>query len=183
MNAAWALWQLEKRSEVVLPILLQSWKAKDLYLKDECIRNEASQALGEIGQVEPDRVVPVLLKTLEYDDEDVVYAAMYSLRMIGPQEKRVVKALVALLRDRREGVSNYAGWQLRDLGPAVVPPLVAALKDDDAQLRWRAAWTLGGMKVDAKPAVAALKVATADENENVRRWATWALGQIGSDSK
>jgi HEAT repeat protein len=143
VHAAWALWCLTRQSEKILPVLLQAWKDKNYFVSDECIRDSATEALGEIGQAKPDRVVPILLEFLLDEDEEIVYAAMRGLTLIGPQEN-IMKTLVALLRDQRQGVRTYAGWQLRELGSAVVPVLVKALGDKDPELRSRVAWTLLG---------------------------------------
>jgi hypothetical protein len=58
---------------------------------------------------------------------------------------------------------------------------VAAFKDEDAELRWRAAWTLGGMKPEhAQAAIPALREAEKDGNEKVRKWAAQALEWLGA---
>src|SRR5207244_3203545 len=121
---------LNDRSEKILPVLLQAWRDKKFFVADECIRYSAGEALAELGQIEPDKVMPILLESLRDRDEEIVYAATRALRLIGPEDK-VVKTLVDLIQDKREGVSNYAGWQLRELGKAVVPALIIALNDKD----------------------------------------------------
>jgi HEAT repeat protein len=98
---------------------------------------------------------------------------------MGTQVEQAVRLLVKALTDRREAVRNVAGWRLREVGPVAVPRLMAALTDGDPVLRWRAAWTLGGMKPqEASCAVAALRKATDDPDGEVRKWAGWALEQI-----
>ena len=138
---------------------------------------------GKASKAKPDRVVPILLEFLLDEDEEIVYAAMRGLTLIGPQEN-IMKTLVALLRDQRQGVRTYAGWQLRELGSAVVPVLVKALGDKDSELRSRVAWTLGGMRDrQAEGAMDALQTATKDSNEDVRTWAAWALERINEQSR
>jgi HEAT repeat protein len=179
VNAAWALWRLEKQPGTVIPVLVEAWRDNALFVRDECIRHDASGALGEIGRTLPEQVLPTLTKTLEDEDVEIACAAIHSLSVMGTQVEQAVRLLVKALTDRREGVSNVAGWRLREVGPAAVPQLVDALTDGDPVLRWRAAWTLGGMQPEqARGAVTALRKATDDPDEEVRKWAGRALERI-----
>jgi HEAT repeat protein len=60
----------------------------------------------------------------------------------------------------------------------VVPVLVELLADDDAFVRRYAAQSLGQLGLKAEPAAAALRLATRDRNEHVRRAATQALHKV-----
>jgi HEAT repeat protein len=144
VHAARALWSLQKQPGKVIPVLLQAWQDPALFLKDECIRNEASVTLGEIGKEQPDRILPILVGALQGKDEKIVGAATVPLAMMGVHEKRAVAALVGLLGDPRR--SYLAGRRLREVGPAAIPHLLDALKADDPRTRWGAAWTIGGME-------------------------------------
>lgn len=179
VHAARALWSLEKQSERILPVLLQAWRDVDLFLTDECIRYEASKALGEVGKEAPDQILPILVGALQGEDEELAATATISLRIVGEADKRAVEALIGLFSDPREGMGNVAGWRLRELGSAALPGLLATLTAEDAQIRWRAAWTIGGMeKAQALPAIPALRAAAKDSDEQVRKWATWALERV-----
>ena len=87
--------------------------------------------------------------------------------------------MIKLFDDPREGIGNVAGWRLREVGPTVVPHLLDALNAESSKVRWRAAWTLGGMEREhALPAIPALREASKDSDEQVRKWSGWALEQI-----
>jgi HEAT repeat protein len=179
VNAAWALWKLQGRAEVVIPVLVRAWKDKALFAADECIRRSASDALGEIGREQPATVLPILLKGLEDADEDMVCGSVRSLGVARAEGDGVILALVRLLPDRRTGVFQHAAFRLREIGPAAVPQLLAALKDADPQLRQGAACALAGMEGrHAKVALPALRKAARDTHKEVRERATWAIEMI-----
>lgn len=179
VNAAWALWELDDNDEQVIPVLVAAWKDKLIFELDECVRNDASAALGAIGRKHPEKILPLLLEAMKEKDEEIVFAAEKSLGIMGTNVKEAVVVLIAALREKREGVSNAAGWMLREIGSPSIPLLVAALTDADPELRSRAAWTLGGMKWnEARGAEPALKRATEDADAEVRKWANWALEQL-----
>ena len=64
-----------------------------------------------------------------------------------------------------------------------MPALIAALKDQNANVRGGAAEALGRIRPEAKEAVPALIVALKDQNENARSAAAEALGRIGPEAK
>jgi HEAT repeat protein len=177
VNAAWALWELDKRADVVVPVLKEAFYDKHLYIIDECIRADAAVALGNIGTELPEQILPILLKAIE--DEDIVLGAMKSLRVMGPEVKEAVAKLIAALIDKRKGIGNSARLQLGELGSAAVPQLLIALTDKNPSMRARAAWTFSGMEPEVgKDAIAALKKAAADPDEEVRKDANFALKQL-----
>jgi HEAT repeat protein len=164
----------------VLPVLVRAWRDADLFTADEDIRSTASTAIGEIGREVPGQVLPLLLTALESEDEELVCGAMRSLTVMSTNAEGAVAGLMRALADRREGVRNFAGWKLRELGPAAVPSLIRALGSDDPELRWRAAWVLGGMEqAHALPARQALVRAQEDDRDAVRQWASWACNNLG----
>ena len=66
---------------------------------------------------------------------------------------------------------------------AVVPVLNDALKDENVDVRWRAANALGDIGPEAKDSVPALIDALKDKNSPVRGGAAFALGSIGPEAK
>jgi HEAT repeat protein len=88
-----------------------------------------------------------------------------------------LEELMALLADakQRDAASRAAVQR----GQAAVLPLVAALQNDDPQVRAAAAFTLGQIGADARPAVEALQAqAEKDDNEIARDAAVFALDAI-----
>lgn len=67
---------------------------------------------------------------------------------------------------------------LTNAGKDPVAPLVAALGDEDYNVRFYAAWTLGRIGPDAAAAVPALIQSRSDLNGDVRRKVVFALGRI-----
>ncbi|HEY2825959.1 MAG TPA: HEAT repeat domain-containing protein [Pirellulales bacterium] len=63
-----------------------------------------------------------------------------------------------------------------------VPQATADLKSSDPALRAKAAEELAHLEDAAQPTAVALVVATADEDESVRQWATAALESLGPPS-
>ena len=68
----------------------------------------------------------------------------------------------------------------RPLDPRLVQTFIGALSDTDAEVRERAARTLGRSRVSE--AAPALRTALGDENADVRERAAWALGRIRDEA-
>ena len=71
----------------------------------------------------------------------------------------------------------------RNLGSAGVAGLIKALKSDDDDLRWRAAWALGQIGPAAKQAVPELQALLPDLNWHVREAAAKAIPLIDPTAK
>ena len=78
------------------------------------------------------------------------------------------------------GIERRGRADRRPLDPRVVEFFMASLRDDDAEVRERAAWGLGRNRVEA--AVGPLSNTLRDETPEVRGRAAWALGKIRSPS-
>jgi len=149
---------------------------------------------------EPGKLVPVLLDHLERGIL-AESSAITLARVAGPD---AVPPLLKALQNPSAEVRAAAAWVLADFHPdsngrlklaldgdertwdnfgsvakAVTPALVKGLKDDDAKVRHRAAYTLGNIGGEAKSAVPALLQTMSDSNALVREHAASALGQLG----
>lgn len=93
------------------------------------MRVAAVRATGEHGDVD------LLTRALQDEDADVrLIAAMY----LGGRREEAgpsVKALVALLKDKHEGVRHEAVTALSAIGGPAAPALVEALSDPDPRVR------------------------------------------------
>lgn len=99
---------------------------QDLEDKDEDVRSEAADALGEIGDR---RAVGPLVKALKDNDSSVRSRAAYALGKIG--DKRAVDFLIPMLRSPEESDRKTAAYVLRDIGDKkAVPFLIECLKDN-----------------------------------------------------
>ena len=148
-------------------------------------RSEVLFALAAIG---PDakEAVPEVAKALDDPDEDVCYAACYALGRIGPAAVAAKAELQKKLADADQFLSMASAWALAQIDPQCsetcktsVPVLVGALKQPDAITRIHAAEALQCLGPLAKDAVASLKKALEDDDEQVREAAAEALKAIG----
>ena len=94
-----------------------------------------------------------------------------------------VPALIDALKDEDAQVRWRAAEALGAIRQASVPALMTALKDEQAEVRWRAADALGMMGSAAKDAVPSLVEALHDESWLVRERAAHALGEIGPEAE
>ena len=78
------------------------------------------------------------------------------------------------------GIQGRGRADRRPLDPRVVTLFMESLRDDDAEVRERAAWGLGRNRVEE--AVGSLSNTLGDETPAVRERAAWALGRIRSPS-
>jgi len=88
----------------------------------------------------------------------------------------MVEELIQELKDGNWEVHKSAAIALGEIGKEAVEPLIKALGDEDAWVRWRAASVLGEIK--DKRAVEPLIKALGDKDANVRSYAASALGEI-----
>jgi HEAT repeat protein len=115
---------------------------------------------------------------------------MGALGAIGPPANKAVPALLKNLTDPRAPDADagsiqrqVAIWALGCMGPAAeqaVPALSSELESsDDVEIRRTAAEALGKIGLPTDAAVAALKKAVRDSDEQVRASAVVALKKLG----
>jgi HEAT repeat protein len=93
-----------------------------------------------------------------------------------------IKEWLKSMESGAEGADREALQVLKRMGPAAVPDLIQALKDQDWQVRNQAAVALGVIGPEAKTAVPALIDALQAEDKYLRSHAATALGQIGREA-
>jgi HEAT repeat protein len=161
--------------------------ADQLTSRDLTVRREAAYELSQLG-VRAKPALPALLKALDDDDKQVWSSVIAALAAMGPEAKEVVPVLIERVdgrkgKGRRErdvtfGVMRVA-YVLSRMGPDAIPPLIAALGENDFGLHLAAARALGSMGPAAHEAVPALIKNLADPQESVRDETAQALGLIG----
>jgi HEAT repeat protein/lysophospholipase L1-like esterase len=170
--AAFALGEVGPPAAAALPrlgALLQDADAR--------VRAGAAYALGRLGP-EARRFVSPLVGCLGDADERVRWRAGDALGKIG-LEREALPVLLPLVQGRGPG-RGLAAEAVGRLGPGAaeaVPDLMAAARDDRAEVRWRAVWALGRIGPLAAPALPVVRAALADPD---LRWrAAEALGGFG----
>ena len=157
---------------------------------DEEVVRAATQALARIGEPAA-QDVPFLADVLERGSlllSARVYAAG-GLRRAGKGErKRVLRPLMAALRDDRAALRRVAAAALRDLGPpdvSEVPLLALALESarQPLELRLYAAWAVGERGRAAVDSGPALVAALRDRDRSLRRAAAAALARVRPRNK
>lgn len=88
-------------------------------------------------------------------------------------------ALAEAMR-RRDWKARLPGGRTTFHLPAAIPPLVAALRDDEAEVRKIAVWGLSEMRPGAAEAAAPVAALLRDPDPEVRGQAARALGDIGA---
>jgi HEAT repeat protein len=150
---------------------------------DLSLRLTALDALRNLGDP---RAVPTLVAAMERPAAEVRSRAAQGLGSIWSADEApmapAVQALTRALRDKDAAVRLAALDALRNIGSsAVIEPITAALQHADAEVRARAARSLGGMWVPqlrAAAVVEALAAALKDSDASVRIAAARALGRL-----
>jgi hypothetical protein len=150
---------------------LKLWRLKAA-LQSKGNSQEAYAAVAEVGRLQSDAAVELLLKTLERRD-GVARSAARELSRIG--DERALQPLATLLA--HPDVSQAAAEALIRFGPKAVGVLIGVLKNPDARARRLAASTLGEIG-DKRAAESLAPVVQADEDYAVRTAAVTALGQL-----
>ncbi len=96
---------------------------------------------------------------------------------INRQNSRPIELLINTLKDKDRRLHYPAVEALIKRGTPAVAPLIAALKNENADMRMNAAHALGVIK--DRSAVEPLISTLGDEDSDVRSMAVWALGNIG----
>ena len=147
-------------------------------------RSEVLYAIAAIG---PDaaEAVPVVIEVLDDPELEVRYAACYALAQIGEAAEPAKAKLVEHLYHADRFLSLNCALTLARIAPTCaatapksVPILVRGLQSDEAAKRYHSAEALKQLGPLAKGAAAALKKATTDSDEGVRKAAAEALQAV-----
>jgi NLR family CARD domain-containing protein 3 len=145
----------------------------------------APQALAQVGQADPQAVIPALLEALKDEWDNVREAAAEALGQVGQADPQaVIPALLEALKDENSFVKKAAAEALGQVGhadpQAVIPALFEALKDKKGWVRIAAAEALGQVgHADPQAVIPALFEALKDKKGWVRIAAAEALRQVG----
>ncbi len=130
---------------------------------------------------------PEGLKALQHPDARVRYRAAQTLADLGPTAKFALPELREALKDKNTQVRVKAVEAIWKIDPppisSLMPTLLAALKDADANGRAAAPPVIALFGTKAKPAVPALIDTLKDPKLNVKLSVITALGEIGPTAK
>jgi HEAT repeat protein len=155
-------------------------------------RRVAARELGRFRPVPSARVRDPLLRVLRDPDAEVREYAVRSLMQVGYAEGQrqgplVGPALAEMLRDPSPAVRRAAAGSFRSMEAAprsTMAPLIASLRDPDAEVRGDAAFGLMGYLPPATEAVPAMVAALGQETDKTVRVALIrSLGHVGSGAR
>jgi HEAT repeat protein len=144
---------------------------------------------------DPIEILPYLIPALKIDDayesdiddlegHEVRNAASKALdQIIDVLDIEAMPQLLVALRNKNEGVREYAAYALGKIGDAAaVPHLITAFRQDKRyDERYRVSWATANALLEIKDvtAIPHFIVASQDEDKNIRGLAVKALGKIG----
>jgi HEAT repeat protein len=155
--------------------------AEALTSDDPHLRKVAARALAEFD-VPRDIVRPILLKTLQHADPEVIGNAMDALASLGPEALEDIDDVLS-----HPVARHFATLVIFRMGPKAAPAatdLIEALQaagntEDDNLFRREAQMALAAIGPDAAAAVPVLVQSLASDDREVRGSACYALGKIG----
>jgi HEAT repeat protein len=143
---------------------------KDMHAR---VRRRAARALGDFG-VHAIPAVPALTTGLKDADISVRRDCSGALGRLGPAAAPAAAALVMLLNESETRSRVVAATALKRIGKAAVPALLQGLNHPDAELRARSVTLLAHLAPDDETVIEALRAATVDLDDEVRRRASQA---------
>jgi HEAT repeat protein len=143
--------------------------------KSANVRAHAAHALGAIGSAAKPAAA-ALTNLAKDEDETVRRQAIQALAAIRPGPEVMIPLVTRLIEDSDPAVKARILHAVSEAGPAAIPALEKALKDEKAAY-W-ACLILREMGPEAKEAVPELTTALKDQRPEVRREAALALGAM-----
>jgi HEAT repeat protein len=209
VQAALALWRIDRRTEETVPVLLSALKGPWTPRPGSALSvpgrfgavssappacQQAADALGQMG-TEARAAVPALTELLR-DPQFFSYRPSYALALFKIDRQAAGVAVAALIgvfdckghvtrlsAQAASALRKQAVSTLEQIGGEArdaIPALASALADADAGVRQGAAKALGAIGAPAREAVPSLRKALMDPDEAVRSQATLALRKIGA---
>lgn len=170
-RAASALGRMPADAHSVVPALAEALRDRDF-----CVSEKAAIALGAIG----DPAVPPLLEALKSNNTSARKGAAQALGYMSAQtQAKVGAALLPSLLTKDEFVRGEAAMRITSMGKIGIPVFLAALKEDDVDLRQRAVDGLGEIGIATPEVVDALILLFKDSHQTLRLKASVVLGQLG----
>lgn len=170
-RAASALGRMPAEAASVVPALVEA-----LHDRDFCVSEKAALALGAVG----DPAVPALLEALKSNSATTRKGAAEALGYMSPEiQAKVGAALLPSLMSKDEFVRGEAAMRITSMGKIGIPVFLAALKEDDVDLRQHAVDGLGEIGIASPEVVDGLIVLFKDPQKTLRLKGAVVLGRLG----
>lgn len=170
-RAAGALGLMPGEAGSVVPQLVEA-----MHDKDFCVSEKAAVALGAVG----DPAVPPLLEALKSNRAEVRKGAARALSYMSPEvQKRVGAELLPSLMNNDEFVRGEAAMRITSMGKIGIPVFLAALKENEVDLRQRAVDGLGEIGIATPEVVDALIALFKDSQKTLQLKGAVVLGRLG----
>jgi len=167
-----SLYRMRPLDKKYLPVLI-----KTLDNPNQFARGFAASNLSELGPAAAPGI-PGITKLLTDEGVNTRWAAAWALGEVADNSEKVVNALVKTFEDRDTRPRTFGIISLAKLCKDAPLQLIAALKSENATVRWCAADALGRIGPGAKNAVPALVKQLQDPEARVRKMTALALGRI-----
>jgi hypothetical protein len=159
----------QKADLKAIEAIIQRFQSRQLYTWND-LDLRAINALYEIGNI----TVEPLVKSLDDQDARVQVNAIYALGRIG--DERAVAPLAAHIAPANVEIRSRISDALIKIGRPSIPELLKLIENNDRDIRWIAAYTLGNIGEDAEaPLLKALQARGDRSGEDL----IYALGLAG----
>jgi hypothetical protein len=148
------------------------------YAKDSAFKEKFNEWAGTIHLFGAQ--ITELYEIHFHSADELNYRSVQVFKALGPAAAPAIPALIKMLQDKE--VAVIAASDLYYIGPDVIPPLIEALTNRNAQVRKFAAAILARFPSQIRPAAPLLLSCLKDEDYEVRETAAYALGSIGTDA-
>jgi HEAT repeat protein len=146
--------------------------------RNGAVKSQALVTLGVIGPRSGLVKLDHIRESVKDRDDRVRTRAAETLGRFGPKSGSSIATLQLALKDRDVNVRRAAAASLAQIGAAAVTALTLGLSDRDSDVRKHVAFALGTVGPPAKDALAALRVASRDTDEEVAAAALDAIKKV-----
>lgn len=175
LEAVQALWHVERRADLILPVL------------DRLFENNGERVCDIVCELGPAArpLLPKLLNALAQDDYwDLQWAAVDAVGCVASGYPETLEALRAALTHASPIVQSAAANALGKTGEPAIPLLVEVLSNDacDSKVQEYAAHALARMGPPAIGALPHLRMKLRSQERGLRQWSAIALAKVAGDA-
>ncbi len=152
----------------------------DIVEADNTFSRQASKAIENIGRTDRENVKE-LRKYLSSGKNSVKIKTLNILSNMKQDANDMVPYIIPMLKDGNSEIRELARTTLRNIGTSSkesIPDLVLLLKNQEYEIRLMSLTELTDLGKDAVSALPSIEALLKDSNENVRKYAEYAISQI-----